>query len=295
MIAGNPAEDAECLLEVEDLWVSFGKRQDGPPAVRGAGFRVRPGRTLAIVGESGSGKSVTARTVMRLLTEPEVEVSARRMAFRSAGEGWIDLLELPPGDARLRRLHAREMALVFQQSLNCLNPVLTVGWQIAERLMMRAGGARRRVRRLEAERLLEDFGIFPGQRVARLFPHQLSGGMRQRVMLAMALAGRPRLLIADEATTALDATVQLQILNLLQEARVRHDLGLVLITHDLGLVADQADDVVVFHEGAVVEGGTVKAVFSSPRHPYTGHLLATRIPLSGEGREIPSPAGWEGL
>jgi peptide/nickel transport system ATP-binding protein len=235
-------------------------------------FDLDAGETLAMLGESGSGKSVTAMTVMGILDSPPARVTDGEVWYRDQ-----DLLTLPERDRR--RVRGREIAMIFQDALSALNPVFTVGWQIAETLRVREGMARRDALARAAE--LMDLVRIPAAR-QRLhdYPHQFSGGMRQRVSIAMALALDPAVLIADEPTTALDVTVQAQILDLLAELRRERNMALLLITHDLGVVAEVADRIAVMYAGRIVEHADVRSLFRAPAHPYTRALLAS-APIVG--------------
>jgi peptide/nickel transport system ATP-binding protein len=258
------------LLEVEDLEVSFGRTG----AVRGASLQVERGETLCVVGESGCGKSVTALAVMNLLAR-----GARRTATKMSFEGQ-DLMSL--SDAGMARLRGNDMAMIFQEPMTSLNPAYTVGSQMTE-VLRRHKGASQRVATDRAADLLARVGITaPGLRLGQ-FPHQLSGGLRQRVMIAMALMCEPKLLIADEPTTALDVTVQAQILRLLAQLQRDLGLGMLLITHDLGIVARVAHKVAVMYAGKVVENAATAELFASPRHPYTQGLLRC-VPVPGKIR-----------
>ncbi|MDX3110011.1 ABC transporter ATP-binding protein, partial [Nonomuraea angiospora] len=249
------------LLAVEDLTVEFATREGVLRAVDGVSLRVGPGEILGVVGESGSGKSVTAMSVLGLVRPPGRVV---RGSVRFDGE---DLLALPA--RRLRRIRGRRIAMIFQDPMTALNPVVPVGAQIAEAIRLhqpRLGRAAVRARVLD---LLASVGVAdPAGRYGR-HPHEYSGGMRQRAMIAMALANEPDLLIADEPTTALDVTVQSQVLGLIDTARREAGAAAVLITHDLGVIAELADRVAVMYAGRVVEHGDVHQVFATPRHPYT--------------------------
>ncbi|MEV6797195.1 ABC transporter ATP-binding protein [Micromonospora rifamycinica] len=262
-----PPHTPRPLLTVDDLVVSF----DGPlgayRALNGVSFSVGRGETLAILGESGSGKSVTVRAVMALL--PRHSATIERGTIRYDGE---EISALPV--RRTRELSATEMAMVFQDSLTALNPVVRVGQQIAELFRVRQRTSRREAWR-RAVAGLERVGIPNAAHRAHDYPHQFSGGMRQRVVIAMALALRPRLLIADEPTTALDVTVQAQIMDLLRELREADGMSMILITHDLGVVADVADRVAVMYAGTVVESGPLRTVYDAPAHPYTRGLMAS--------------------
>jgi len=253
------------LLTVDDLVVSF----DGPlgtyRALNGVSFHVDEGETLAILGESGSGKSVTVRAVMALL--PRHSARVEQGTIRYAGE---ELTALPV--RRTRELSSTQLAMVFQDSLTALNPVIRVGEQIAELFRVRLRTSRREAWK-RAVAGLDRVGIPNAAARAHDYPHQFSGGMRQRVVIAMALALGPRLLIADEPTTALDVTVQAQIMDLLRELRQADGMAMILITHDLGVVADVADRVAVMYAGTVVETGPLRAVYDRPAHPYTRGLM----------------------
>jgi oligopeptide transport system ATP-binding protein len=261
------------LLEVADLRIEFRSGRETDYAVNGAGFSVAPGETAAILGESGSGKSVTASAVMRLLQCPPAVVTGGAIRFKGD-----DVLAMPLG--QWRRRCGREIAMVFQDALAALNPVFTVGWQIAE--LFRAHGEQSgKAAAARAVELLARVGIPDPVNRAEDYPHQFSGGMRQRVMIAMAIALGPDLLIADEPTTALDVTVQAQIMDLLQDLQREIGMAMVLITHDLGVVADVADHVAVMYAGRVVERGKVRDVLGGPAHPYTLALLDSVPQLQG--------------
>lgn len=259
------------LLEVKDLQVHFRTPTGVNRAVDGVSFKVEHGRTLAIVGESGSGKSVTAMSILRLLPEPPARIAG---SIRFDGR---DLLAVR--EREMSRIRGNEIAMVFQEPMTSLNPVLNVGTQITETLRAHQGLSAREAhaRAVEMFRLV---GIpEPEQRVAA-FPHQLSGGTRQRVMIAMALACQPKLLIADEPTTALDVTIQAQILDRLKDLKAKIGAAIVLITHDLGVVADVAEDVMVMYAGRKVESAPVARIFNAPLHPYTKGLLGA-VPRLG--------------
>jgi oligopeptide transport system ATP-binding protein len=272
------------LLDVRDLRVSFPTRDGVVRAVDGVSLRVDAGETLAVLGESGSGKSVTAQAVMGILDAPRAPggVSGE---IRFQGR---DLLAL--GDEERRRIRGERMAMIFQDALSALNPVLTVGYQLAELFRVHRGAPRREAR-AGALALMERVGIPAARQRIDDYPHQFSGGQRQRVMIAMALALEPDLVIADEPTTALDVTVQAQIMDLLAELRRAYRMGLVLITHDLGVVADVADRIAVMYAGRVVENAPVAEVYARPAHPYTRGLLGSvpRLDRAASGRE-PLPA-----
>ncbi len=261
------------VLQVEDLAVEFRTDQGPALAVEGVSFEVGPGRVVGLVGESGCGKSATALAVMGLLPRDIGRVAQGEIRFE--GE---TLTGLP--ERRLQDLRGRRLAMIFQEPMTALNPVLTAGEQVAE-VLRRHQGLGRGAAWDRATALLEQVGIpAPAQR-AHDYPHQLSGGMRQRVMIAMAIACEPRLLIADEPTTALDVTVQAQMLDLLRELTERTGLSILLITHDLGVVAQTCDELLVMYAGRIVEAAPVRPLLRGPRHPYTRGLL----------RSVPHPTG----
>jgi oligopeptide transport system ATP-binding protein len=277
-----PAADAAPVpaLRVAGLRVDFPQRAAVVHAVRGVDLQVRRGEVLALLGESGSGKSITARAVMRLCP-PSAQISAE--AIEVAG---TDVLGAGP--AELRRLRGEQMSMVFQDPLSALNPVLSVGSQVGELFRIHRGMSRRQAR-AEAAELLTLVGIPDPRGRVRDFPHQCSGGMRQRILIALAIALRPGLLIADEPTTALDVTVQAQILDLLRSLQREMDLAILLITHDLGVVCEVADSVAVMYAGRVVETGTTEQVLGRPAHPYTRALLDS-VP-QGTAGDLPVIAG----
>jgi oligopeptide/dipeptide ABC transporter ATP-binding protein len=252
------------LLEVHNLRTYFFTKAGLTKAVRGIDFTLEAGETLALVGESGCGKSITALSLLHLVPPPGKVVDGQ-ILFR--GE---DLRLLP--ETEMRRIRGNQIAMVFQEPMTALNPVFNVGEQIAEVLRIHQGLKRREALQ-QAATLLHQVGISSPERRCREYPHQLSGGMRQRVVIAMALACRPRLLIADEPTTALDVTIQAQIMHVLDDLQSRHQMAMLLITHDLGVVAETADKVAIMHDGLIMEYAPVTAIFDDPRHPYTRSLL----------------------
>lgn len=261
------------LLKIEDLAVQFETRLGVVQAVEGVDLELRAGETLAIVGESGSGKSVAAMSILGLTATQGGRVTRGRIRFDG-----LDLLTLPNDE--MRKIRGNDIAMVFQEPMTSLNPVFTVGNQLTEVLELHRRQSRRAARR-EALRLFELVGIpSPEQRLDE-YPHQLSGGMRQRVMIAMALSCNPKLLIADEPTTALDVTVQAQILDLLRDLQERLNMATLLITHDLGVVASMARRVSVMYAGRVVESADIVDIFERPQHPYTVGLLES-LPKLGE-------------
>jgi peptide/nickel transport system ATP-binding protein len=256
---------AEPLLEVRGLKTRFSLEEGSVLAVDDVSFSLPPGGTLGVVGESGCGKSVTALSVMRLVPDPPGRVVAGEIRFKGR-----DLLALP--EEEMRRIRGNQISMVFQEPMTSLNPVYTVGEQIGEAVRLHQGLDRKQAKARAVE-MLRQVGIpAPEQRVDA-YPHQLSGGMRQRVMIAMALACNPELVIADEPTTALDVTIQAQILDLLKRLQAERGMAVMLITHDLGVVAESCDTVVVMYAGRVVEQAPVRALFGRPAHPYTAGLL----------------------
>ncbi|WP_069872962.1 ABC transporter ATP-binding protein [Streptomyces malaysiensis] len=278
----SPAATGGPALEVEGLRVDLRTPSGTVRAVDGVGFSVRKGRTLALLGESGCGKSMTALSIAGLL-DPTAEVTGG--SVKVAG---TDVLRL--GRAGRRKLAGPVLSIVFQDALTALNPVQPVGRQLAEPFRIHRGLSRRDAREKAVE-LMTRVGIPEPRLRARAYPHQFSGGMRQRLLIAMAVALDPDVLIADEPTTALDVTVQAQIMRLLRDLQTERDMALVLITHDLAVVAQRADDVVVMYAGNVVETGPVAEVFSRPRHPYTKGLLDSVPEHAVRGRPLPAVPG----
>ena len=263
------------LLHIENLTVEFGSEKSPFRAVDNVCLQIEKGEVLGIVGESGSGKSVTAKAIMGLIDWPG-RVMAEKLEFDGR-----DLQTMP--NKQRRKITGREIAMIFQEPMTSLNPCFTVGFQISEALKIHEGG-NRKVRQIRTLELLEQVGIPDPQARLRAFPHQLSGGMSQRVMIAMAIACHPRLLSADEPTTALDVTIQAQIIDLLLNLQRQRQMALILITHDLALVAEAAHRIVVMYAGQVVETGPVPEIFESPRHPYTAALLEA-LPERSDGAD----------
>jgi oligopeptide/dipeptide ABC transporter ATP-binding protein len=268
--------DPEALLDVRGLRTVFNTDEGEVRAVDGVDLRLERGRTLGIVGESGCGKSVTALSIMGLVPQPPGRIVAGEVLF----EG-VDLLKLPA--ARLRELRGDKLSMIFQEPMTSLNPAFTVGEQVAEAIRSHRDVAPRAARE-QAVEMLRRVRIPSPERRAADYPHRLSGGMRQRVMIAMALACNPKLLIADEPTTALDVTIQAQILELMRALRAELGTSIILITHDLGVIAELADDVIVMYAGQVVERCSAAALFAEPQHPYTIGLLGSipRLDLEQE-------------
>jgi oligopeptide/dipeptide ABC transporter ATP-binding protein len=272
----------EKLLDVQDLHTHFRTRAGVVKAVDGISFDIAPGASLGIVGESGSGKTVTSLSIMRLI-EPPGFVAGGRILFR--GRDMVGLSE-----AEIRAIRGREICLVFQDPMTALNPVYTVGAQVAEALLAHQDLGRQAA----MERVVELFrmvGIPDAERRTHEYPHQLSGGMRQRVMIAMALANEPELLILDEPTTALDMTIQAQILDLVRDLRQRVNTAVLLITHNIGVVTELCEQVVVMYGGRIMERGTVAQVTTDPKHPYTLGLLGSIARRELRGRRLDAIGG----
>ena len=266
------------LLEVEDLRVEFRTRDGVAKVINGVTYHVDAGETLAVLGESGSGKSVTAQTVMGILDTPPGFVTGGQVRFHGK-----DMLAMSAEDRR--RIRGEGIAMVFQDALSALNPVFTVGFQIAEQFRVRRGMSRGDAKKRTIE-MLDLVKIPNAKGRVNSFPHQFSGGMRQRVMIAMSLALDPEVLIADEPTTALDVTVQAQIMDLLAELQRERQMGLILITHDLGVVADVADRIAVMYAGRIVEEANVHELYAQPGHPYTLGLLDSIPRIDEKGQEL---------
>ncbi|MFD5715091.1 ABC transporter ATP-binding protein [Streptomyces pharetrae] len=266
------------LLEVRDLHVEFRTRDGIARAVNGVTYRVDAGETLAVLGESGSGKSVTAQAVMGILDMPPGRITGGEILFQGR-----DLLKLK--ESERREVRGAGMAMIFQDALSSLNPVLTVGDQLGEMFVVHRGVSRKDAR-AKAVELMDRVRIPGAKERVRQYPHQFSGGMRQRIMIAMAMALEPALIIADEPTTALDVTVQAQVMDLLAELRREYRMGLILITHDLGVVADVADRIAVMYAGKIVESAPVHDIYKAPAHPYTRGLLDSVPRLDQKGQEL---------
>jgi oligopeptide/dipeptide ABC transporter ATP-binding protein len=281
------------LLEIANLSVAFETSRGGIRPVRDVSLSIYPGQTVALVGESGCGKSVTSLSILRLIPSPPGKVLGGSIKFDGR-----DLLTL--SEKEMRSVRGKEIAMIFQEPMTSLNPVYTIGDQIVEAVMLHQGVGSREAYEI-AEESLHDVGIADPQRRIKTYPHELSGGMRQRVMIAMALSCKPRLLIADEPTTALDVTIQAQILELLRDLQRETGMAILLITHDLGVVAENADVVNVMYASRIVETASVEALFDGPRHPYTDALFRS-IPRLGDRSSrletipgtVPNPARFPG-
>jgi oligopeptide/dipeptide ABC transporter ATP-binding protein len=282
-LAGLGFDESAPLLQVRDLQVEFHTREGVAHAVNGVDFDVLAGQTLGILGESGCGKSVTSQAIMGILDMPPAKIPGGEVVLQG-----VDLLKLP--ESSRRQVRGNRIGMVFQDALSSLNPVFSVGWQLAEQFRQHWNYSRGDAKK-EAARLLDMVGIPDAKNRVDDYPHQFSGGMRQRVMIAMALALDPVLLIADEPTTALDVTVQAQIMRLLKEMQEERNMGLILITHDMGVVADVADEICVMYAGKVVERADVMSIYEAPAHPYTKALLESIPRVDMKGTELASIEG----
>jgi oligopeptide transport system ATP-binding protein len=284
----SPVYDADSaghapLLEVDNLQVEFRTRDGVAKAVNGVSYTVEEGETLAVLGESGSGKSVTAQAIMGILDSPPGFVTGGAVRFRGQ-----DLLAMPEDERRTFR--GRNLAMIFQDALSSLNPVFTVGWQIGEMFRVHEGLSKKEATERAID-LMEQVRIPAARQRVGDYPHQFSGGMRQRIMIAMSIALDPDVLIADEPTTALDVTVQAQIMELLADLQRERKMGLILITHDLGVVADVADKISVMYAGRIVEKAQVGDIYARPAHPYTKGLLESIPRLDLKGKDLSAIRG----
>ncbi|GHE32773.1 ABC transporter ATP-binding protein [Streptomyces capitiformicae] len=274
----SSGDDGGPLLEVRDLHVEFHTREGVAKAVNGVNYSVSAGETLAVLGESGSGKSVTAQAIMGILDMPPGRIPKGEILFR--GE---DMLKMSAEERR--KIRGAKIAMIFQDALSSLNPVLSVGYQLGEMFRVHQGLSKKEAK-AKAVELMDRVKIPAAAARVGDYPHQFSGGMRQRIMIAMALALEPDLIIADEPTTALDVTVQAQVMDLLAELQREYNMGLILITHDLGVVADVADKIAVMYAGRIVESAPVHDIYKSPAHPYTRGLLDSIPRLDQKGQEL---------
>lgn len=271
----------DTILTVNNLETYFYTNERCNKALKGVSFEVKKGKTLCIVGESGCGKSVTASSIMQLL--PELSRIENGEIIYHHEDGDINVEKLVKNGKEMRALRGKEMAMIFQDPMTNLNPVYTVGYQIMENIINHEKISKKEAR-LRAIALLHVMGIPNAEKRVDEYPHQFSGGMRQRAMIAMAMSCNPKLLIADEPTTALDVTVQAQIFELMNTLKRDHDTGIMLITHDMGVVSELADDVAVMYMGNIIESGPVREILSKPKHPYTIGLLQS-IPMLGKGKD----------
>jgi len=276
--SASAAPGSSKLLDVRDLHVEFRTRDGVAHAVNGVDYSVAAGETLAVLGESGSGKSVTAQAVMGILDTPPGKITSGEILFRGR-----DLLKLKEDERR--KVRGAGMAMIFQDALSSLNPVLSVGAQLGEMFIVHKGMSRKDARARAVE-LMDRVRIPAARERVGQYPHQFSGGMRQRIMIAMAMALEPALIIADEPTTALDVTVQAQVMELLAELQREMNMGLILITHDLGVVADVADNIAVMYAGRIVERAPVHEIYRAPAHPYTLGLLESIPRLDQKGQDL---------
>jgi oligopeptide/dipeptide ABC transporter ATP-binding protein len=293
------------LLEIKGLKVYFHTEEGVVRAVDGVDFTIEPEKTLGVVGESGCGKSVTALSIMGLIQMPPGNIEAGQILYRRNGNV-IDLTKLDPKGPEMRSIRGNEIAMIFQEPMTSLNPVYTIGNQLMEAITLHQRLNRKEARNKAIE-MLHAAGLPSPEQHIKEYPHQLSGGMRQRAMIAMALSCNPSLLIADEPTTALDVTIQAQVLDLMNNLRTEFKAAILFITHDLGVIANMADDVVVMYLGRIVEGAAVRDIFHNPKHPYTQGLMnsipslaTTRkerlIPIKGivpDPFEVPQGCGFE--
>jgi peptide/nickel transport system ATP-binding protein len=266
------------LLAISGLRIDLVAEDGAVPLIEDVSLAIGRGEVLGLVGESGCGKSITAMSILRLLPQPPLRISAGSIAFEAEDLTRLDL-------RAMRRLRGSRIGMIFQEPMTSLNPTFSIGWQLLETLRLHTDMTRhaRRERALELLRLV---GIGAPERRLRQYPHELSGGLRQRVMIAMALACNPKLLIADEPTTALDVTIQRQILDLIARLRRELQMAVLLVSHDLGVIAEYADRVAVMYAGRIVEEGAAAAVFARPRHPYTAGLLSARPRIAGRRGDI---------
>ncbi|NPV88562.1 ABC transporter ATP-binding protein [Coprothermobacteraceae bacterium] len=285
------------ILEIKNLHVTFYTEDGIVRALQGVEYEVKHNETLGVVGESGCGKSVTSLTIMRLLPKPQAKVEEGQILFRDKETGQeINLLELP--EEKMRHVRGNRISMIFQEPMTALNPVYTVGDQIMEAILIHNPETTRQEARKKAIEMLKLVGIPAAEKRVDDYPHQMSGGMRQRVMIAMALSTNPDILIADEPTTALDVTIQAQILDLINRLQEQLGMSIILITHNLGVVAQNADRIAVMYLGRIVEYAPVREIFHDPKHPYTQGLLQSvprldrgglKEPLPGISGNLPSP------
>ena len=276
------------LLEINDLKTYFTTLDGTVRAVDGVSLDIQPGKTLGLVGESGCGKSVTAHSILRLLPRRISRIAGGEIIFRRAGGQLVDMTKLNPDGEVIRSIRGNEISMIFQEPLTSLSPVHSVGNQIAEAIALHEGLSQKEARTRSID-LLQQVGIPNANQRFDEYPHQFSGGMRQRAMIAMALACSPRLLIADEPTTALDVTIQAQILELMQKLQDDLGMAILIITHDLGVIAEMADDVAVMYMGKVVDRASAEMIFNQPLHPYTVGLMRSIPQLGSRKKERLTP------
>lgn len=272
------------LLEVKNLVTQFRTDRELMKAVNDVSFTLHAGETIGIVGESGSGKSVTSLSVMQLIPNPPGKITGGEIIYHTKEAQSVDLVKA--GEDSMRKFRGNDIAMIFQEPMTSLNPVIKCGEQVMEAILLHQKISKKEARKKTIE-LLTEVQLPTPEAMLDRYPHQLSGGQKQRVMIAMAMSCNPKVLIADEPTTALDVTVQKTILDLMQKLQVRHNMGILFITHDLGVIAELADKVIVMYKGSIVEQGAVTDIFSNPRHPYTKSLLACRPPLNFRVKRLP--------
>ena len=278
------------LLSVQNLKTYFHTRKGIVRAVDGVSFNLYGNHSVGLVGETGSGKSMTAFSIMRLLPTKTARIVEGSVYFQPKDSELLELTKLAAFGSEMRSFRGKEIALIFQDSLSALNPVYTIGFQISENILHNTDLSRKEARE-RAVALLAEVGINAPKKRVKQFPHELSGGMRQRALIALALSAQPRILIADEPTTALDVTVEAQILKLISDLQKSNKMGLILITHDMGVIAQTVDDVLVMYMGDMVEYGNVHTIFENPKHPYTIKLLESIIKLGSRGKQLKAIEG----
>ena len=272
----------ESVISVKNIKTYFYSENRCNRAVNGVSFEVKRGRTLCVVGESGCGKSVTASSIMQLLPRL-ARIEEGEIIYHSEDKGDIDLSKLPRNGKQMRELRGKDIAMIFQDPMTALNPVFKVGDQIAENIMQHEKVSKKEAKARALE-LLTQMGIPEPEKRIDQYPHEFSGGMRQRAVIALAMSCNPKVLLADEPTTALDVTIQAQIFELMDMLKEKYNTAIMLITHDMGVVSELADDVLVMYMGNVIESGTAREVLKNPKHPYTKALLAS-IPVLGRGKD----------
>lgn len=283
MNSGNISASQKLILDVKDLETNIFTPRGVIKAVDRVSFRLFEGRTLGIVGETGSGKSMTAYSILKLLPAKTISVVGGTVTYFLKNGTEINISKMKSESKKMRELRGKELAMIFQDSLSSLNPVYTIGFQIIENIIYNKNITRKDARALALD-LVKKVGISAPKKRIKQFPHELSGGMRQRALIALALSANPRVLIADEPTTALDVTIQAQILKLIKSVQENNEMGLMIITHDMGVIAENADDVAVMYLGSIVEYGNVYSLFAHPKHPYTVKLLESIIQLGSKNR-----------
>lgn len=281
--------DENNIVEFEDLHTYFYTDVGTVRAVNGVSYDIPSRSVVGVVGESGCGKSVTSLSLMRLVQAPQGQIVAGSIRYQARDGKCYDIAKMP--SSKMLEIRGKEISMIFQEPMTSLNPVFTIGEQLDEVVLLHEAGATKASARQRSLEMLSLVGIAMAEKVYRSYPHELSGGMRQRVMIAMALACNPRLIIADEPTTALDVTIQAQILDLLREIRTKMNGSILLITHDLGVIAEMADYVVVMYAGKIVEKGTVREIFHDPRHPYTIGLMKSKPSVGNQADRLYSIPG----